>query len=85
MGEQRVHQSVLQIACSRMNDHSCRLVDHKKIVIFEQNLERDFFWNGFDFLEGRFGQLNHIVSANELARPRSLPIQPHETASNQIL
>src|ERR1700730_7267632 len=37
---------VLGRSCSRMYHHACRLVDDRQVVVFVDDIERYFFWNG---------------------------------------
>jgi hypothetical protein len=67
--EQRVNQGVLAMTSSRMNDKPGRFIDDDEIIVFEENLKRDRFWQGFDFLRRRLGELDLVATSNNLAWP----------------
>ena len=41
--QQRMDQRAALVARSRMNDHAGRLVDHRQVVVFVDDFQRDVF------------------------------------------
>ena len=73
------------MAGARMHDQPGRLVQDEQVVVLEQNLERHLLRLGFDFFDGRFGQLDDVARAHEIAGSRRLSVQRDESAADQRL
>jgi hypothetical protein len=50
-----------------MNNQSRWLIDHDQIIVFEKHVERDLLWHRLKLLGRRFGELNLVTAANNLA------------------
>lgn len=38
-----INERAVEVACSWMHDHACRLVDHQYVVVLIDDVERDVF------------------------------------------
>ena len=69
MMKERIHQGVLALSGTGMNNESCLFVDYDQIFVFVQNFERDRFRLIVDLLRWRLVYLNAIAASYEIARP----------------
>ena len=67
MMEQGVDQGVRLVSGAGMHDQPRRFVEHEQVVVFEENLERNFLGLRVDFTKRRNGQPNDIAGAHRLA------------------
>ena len=61
--EQRIDQRAVRVAGCRVDNHPLRLVDHQKVVILIDNIQRDVLGYGLDGL--RVEQVNGIDSTGK--------------------
>ena len=85
MAEQCVDQSVLPMTSARMNNEPSRLIDDNDVLVFEKNIERNRFRLIVDLFERWLAEVNFIAIADEIARPRGGPVEPHESSTDQLL
>jgi hypothetical protein len=85
MMQQRIHERVLSLTGTRMNNQSSRFVDHDQFVIFVENVERDGFWKIIEFFRRRLVNLNTISGPDEIPRSGRGSIQSHILISNERL
>ena len=67
MMKQGVNQSMRLVSGARMYDQPRRFVERQQVVIFEENLERNFLGLCVNFTNRRNGQPNEITGADSLA------------------
>jgi len=67
--KQCIDQSVFAVTRTRMNDQPRRFIDHNEVVVFEQNLKWNRFWQGLDLFQRWLGELNLIATSDKLAWP----------------
>jgi hypothetical protein len=77
---------VVGSASSRVDHHSGRLIYHREIIIFINNVERDFFrhcahWRSFGFAD----DFNLLASAELKGRPRRFPIDENLFLRDKLL
>ena len=61
MGDERVDERCLTIARRRMHHHAGRLVEHDKLVVFVQNIQRDVFARNGGFGRRRHSERNLVI------------------------
>jgi len=85
MMEQGVDQSMLAMACARVNHQPGRFVDHDQIVVLKKNIERDRLGLIIGFFRQWLGYANSIARPDPITRAGSLAIQADETVPDQLL
>ncbi len=73
------------IARAGMNDEAGRLIDDEQIIIFEQQMQRDFLRLRLNLFQRRFDQPNDIAGVNFLSRARLLFLPGNGAGADQIL
>src|SRR5438045_8572805 len=79
MRQQGINQCAPSSSSARMNRNSGRFVYNNQIVVFEQNGERDLFWDEIDCLNRWFHHDNAVTRVNDVAWARRTAIYRHET------
>src|SRR6267378_6920566 len=69
VAEQRVHQSVLAVACARVDGQAGGLIDNDEIVVLEKHIKRNRFWPNVDLLHGWLGQIDLVAGSYNLPWP----------------
>jgi len=85
VSQERVDQGVLLMTRSRMHDEAGRFVDHKEIVVLEQDFERDGLGLRIALFDLGFAHFDGVAGADGITRPRGLSIHGHEPVTNQSL
>src|SRR4029453_10490026 len=67
MMKQGVDQSMRLVSRARMHDQPRRFVEHEQVVVFEEDLERNFLGLRVNFTKRRNSQPNDIAGADSLA------------------
>ena len=70
---------------ARMNNQARRFIDDNEIVVFEKSLQRNCFRSIVDLFGRWLAEVNLIAVADEIARPRGGPVEPHESSTDQLL
>src|SRR6266496_1817192 len=79
MRKQCINQCATLASGTGVNGDSRRFVDNNQIVIFEQNGERDLFWDQVDNLNRWFHQDNAVAHSNNVARAWHVAVYRDET------
>ena len=85
VSQQRIHQRMLLMTGAGMNDQARGLVEHEKILVLEQDLERHRLGFRFDSCDFRFTNLDDVARAHRIPRSSSFPIHDHERLADQRL
>src|SRR5436309_299489 len=75
MVKERIHQGVLALSGTGMNNESCLFVDYVQIFVFVKNFERDRFRLIVDLFRRRLVYFTAIAAAHEIARPGGEPFR----------
>src|SRR5437879_12980918 len=79
MRKQGINQCAAFPSSARMNRNSRRFVYNNQVVVFEQNEERDLFWDQVNWLNRWFHHGNAVTRVNDVACARRTAIYRHET------
>src|SRR5438046_295333 len=79
MRQQGINQCAAFPSSARMNRNSRRFVYNNQVVVFEQNGERDLFWDQVNWLNRWFHHGNAVTRVNDVARAPRTAIYRHET------
>src|SRR5204863_7557803 len=74
MMEQRIHQCVLAMPGTGMNDQPGRFVDDEQVLVFKKNLQRNRLGLIFSLLQRRLAHLDAIPASNRITGPDRLSI-----------
>ena len=74
MVQERVHQRVLAMTCAGVNHQPGRFVYNDKIIILEQDFQRDVFGKDLGFLQRWFDDSDHVVCPNGFTWPRQFAV-----------
>jgi hypothetical protein len=86
MGQGGMHQRPTRVAGSGVHDHARRLVHHQQVVVFEDDIQWDRFWDQDARLGGRQAYLHYGLSLEHLTRlARHRAIDQDKTILDQIL
>src|SRR5438045_1705911 len=85
MRQQGINQCAAFPSSARMNRNSRRFVYNNQVVIFEQNGERDFFWDQINRSNRGFHQDNAVACPHDVACARRLAIDRDESLANKRL
>jgi hypothetical protein len=85
MMQESVDERVFVVASRWMHDQSGRLIQHKKVFVFEEHFERHRF--GFGFRCSRFRPMNcdDFAGARTVGRFRLFPIDKNLTFLEEAL
>ena len=61
MGKKRIHKCPAFIACRRVYNHACWLVDHQKVFILIKNIKFDVLWDGLGQFRLRYDQIKSVA------------------------
>src|SRR5438094_12889 len=79
MRQQGINQCAAFPSSARMNRNSRRFVYNNQVVVFEQNEERDLFWDQVNWLNRWFHHGNAVTRVNDVACARRTAIYRHAT------
>src|SRR4029077_11075407 len=82
VAEQRVHQSVLAVACARVDSQAGGLIDKDEVAVFEEDLKRNRLWPDVDLLHGWLGQINLVAGSNNLPWPGGRAVDTNKAAAD---
>ena len=85
MRQQGINQCAAFPSSARMNRNSRRFVYNNQVVVFEQNEERDLFWDQVNWLNRWFHHGNAVTRVNDVACARRTAIYRHETLPDKGL
>src|SRR6266480_4706346 len=85
MRQQGINQCAASPSSARMNRNSRRFVYNNQVVVFEQNGERDLFWDQVNRLNRWFHHGNAVTRLSDVACARRTAIYRHETLPDKGL
>src|SRR5436190_7134416 len=85
MRKQGINQRAAFPSSARMNRNSRRFVYNNQVVVFEQNGERDLFWDQVNWLKRGFHQDNAVACPHDVACARRLAVDRNESLTNKGL
>lgn len=84
--EEGVDQRAGEVASTRMDDESGRLVHHEDGIVLEEDVDRDWFWSGRGGgKSGGEGHLHAVAIAEDLRGLRRAAIHQHVALANERL